>query len=246
MTTARVAPVRILVIDDEPSIRRALRVPLAELGFSVVEASRGEEALHVILSHHIDAVLLDLNMPGIGGMGTLRRLRAQHPRLPVLVLTVQDAEDSKVEALESGADDYITKPFSMRECIARVRAAIRRSQTPERTEDAPIAIGEIQLFPAKRLVTKAGRRIRLTPKEYGILYCLMSHAGRAVTYSRLLTTVWGVEYREEVDYLRTFVRQLRIKLEEDSSNPTYIVTDPYVGYRFADPSSLAPASSTPR
>lgn len=244
MSTAEIESIRILVVDDEPAIRHALRTPLAGLGFAVVEASRGEEAIQSLLSQRFDAVLLDLNMPGIGGMETLRRIRKRQPRLPVLVLTVQEAEDKKVEALESGADDYITKPFSMRECVARVRAAVRRSRAPEKTEDAPIIAGEIQMAPLKRLVTKSGRPIRLTPKEYAILQCLMNHAGQVVTYSRLLAAVWGPEYRQEVDYLRTFIRQLRKKIEDDPSNPAYILTDPCVGYRFADLPSPAPVKMT--
>jgi len=235
--------VRVLLVDDEPAIRRALRATLNELGFSAAEASRGEEALQMVQRQTFDVVLLDINMPGMGGMKTLLRLRSLAPRLPILMLTVQDSEESKIEALESGADDYITKPFSMRECIARIRSAVRRAQTPERPEDAPLAIGQIQVLPVRRVVLKAGQPIHLTRKEYDILYYLMTHAGRAVTYGKLLTAVWGAEYRQEVDYLRTFVRQLRKKIEDDPSNPRYLLTDAYVGYRFAE-YPLAEASST--
>ena len=226
--------IRVLLVDDEPAIRRALKTPLQELGFQAVEASRGEEALHLVRTDSFDVVLLDINMPGIGGMQTLVRLRALAPRLPILMLTVRDEEHDKVEALEKGADDYITKPFSIRECIARIRAAVRRSKTPERSEDAPIAVGDIEILPARRIVKKAGEAVRLTPKEYEILLYLMRNAGRAVTYGKLLTSVWGVEYRQEVDYLRTFVRQLRKKIEKDPSHPRYLLTDPCVGYRFAE------------
>jgi two-component system KDP operon response regulator KdpE len=231
-------PIRILLVDDEPAIRRALKTPLQELGFHPVEASRGEEALHLVRRESFDVVLLDINMPGIGGMQTLLRLRAFAPRLPIIMLTVRDEEQDKVEALENGADDYITKPFGLRECMARIRAAVRRSQAPERPEDAPIAVGDLEILPARRTVRKSGRLIRLTPKEYDILHYLMSHAGRAVTYGKLLTSVWGAEYRQEVDYLRTFVRQLRKKIEEDPSNPRYLLTDTCVGYRFAEEVSL--------
>ena len=226
--------IRILVVDDEPAIRRALRPPLMELGFQVVEASRGEEALQALRNAPHDVVLLDINMPGIGGIETLRRIRAFAPRLPVLMLTVRDDEEDKVEALELGADDYVTKPFSMRELIARIRSAVRRARAPARPEDAPIEIGEIRLELAKRKVTKRGAPVRLTRKEFDILYCLMSRAGRVVTYAKLLTAVWGAESREEVEYLRTFVRQLRKKIEDDPSKPLYLLTDVYVGYRFAD------------
>jgi len=219
-------------VDDEPAIRRALRTPLEELGFQIEEASRGEDALHLVRIQAFDVVLLDINMPGMGGIWTLERLRGLAPRLPILMLTVRDDEEDKVEALELGADDYITKPFSMREVVARVRSAVRRAQTPERPEDAPIRIGKIEVHPARRVVKKSGQTIRLTPKEYEILYYLMAHAGRAVTYGKLLSSVWGAQYREEVDYLRTFVRQLRKKIEDDPANPVYLVTDACVGYRF--------------
>jgi two-component system KDP operon response regulator KdpE len=226
--------IRILVVDDEPAIRRALRPPLIELGFQVAEASRGEEALQLLRAGTYDAVLLDVNMPGIGGIETLRRARSFAPRLPILVLTVRDQEEEKVEALDLGADDYVTKPFSTRELIARIRAAVRRVKAPIRAEDAPIEIGEIRLDPLKRLVTRRGQAVHLTRKEFDILHCLMSRAGRVVTYAKLLTAVWGADCREEVEYLRTFVRQLRKKIEDDPSNPLYLLTDVYVGYRFAD------------
>jgi len=230
--------IRILLVDDESAIRRALRPPLMALGFQVAEAARGEEALQMLRSNSFDVVLLDINMPGIGGMETLRRVRAFAPRLPVLMVTVRDAEEEKVQALELGADDYVTKPFSTRELIARVRVAVRRTQGPARNEDAPIQIGEIRVAPVRRVVTKRGEQIRLTRKEFDILHYLMSNAGRAVTYAKLLTTVWGADCREEVEYLRTFVRQLRKKIEDDPSNPRYLLTDMYVGYRFADEQML--------
>jgi two-component system KDP operon response regulator KdpE len=225
---------RILVVDDESAIRRALRPPLLELGFQVAEASRGEEALQLLRNGTYDAVLLDVNMPGVGGIETLRRIRGFAPRLPILMLTVRDQEEEKVEALDLGADDYVTKPFSTRELIARIRAAVRRVRAPIRAEDAPIEIGEIRLDPVKRLVTRRGQAVHLTRKEFDILHCLMSRAGRVVTYAKLLTAVWGADCREEVEYLRTFVRQLRKKIEDDPSNPLYLLTDVYVGYRFAD------------
>jgi len=230
--------IRILVVDDESAIRRALRPPLLELGFQVSEASRGEEALQLLRGGGYDAVLLDMNMPGIGGIETLRRIRAFAPRLPILMLTVRDQEEDKVAALDLGADDYITKPFSMRELIARIRTAVRRVRAPERAEDAPIVIGEIRLDPVKRIVTKRNEAVHLTRKEFDILHCLMSRAGRVVTYAKLLTAVWGGDCREEVEYLRTFVRQLRKKIEDDASSPLYLLTDVYVGYRFADAQSF--------
>jgi two-component system KDP operon response regulator KdpE len=230
--------IRILVVDDESAIRRAVRPPLVELGFQVVEAVRGEEALQLLRAGSFDAVLLDVNMPGIGGIETLRRIRAFAPRMPVLMLTVRDAEEEKVNAFEEGADDYITKPFSMRELIARVRAAVRRVRAPARAEDAPIEVGEIRLAPAQKRVTRRGQPVHLTRKEYGILHCLMSRAGQAVSSAELLTSVWGADCREEVEYLRTFVRQLRKKIEDDPSKPIYLLTDVYVGYRFVDEEML--------
>jgi two-component system KDP operon response regulator KdpE len=207
---------------------------LNEIGFATTEASRGEEAIQLLQSQSFDIVLLDVNMPGIGGMKTLARLRAMAPRLPILMVTVVDGEEEKVGALECGADDYITKPFSIREVIARMRSAVRRAQAPDRNEDAAVAIGEIEIQPIRRTVNKAGQPIHLTRKEYDILFYLMTHAGRAVTYGKLLTSVWGPDYRQEVDYLRTFVRQLRKKIEDDPANPRYLLTDAYVGYRFAE------------
>jgi two-component system KDP operon response regulator KdpE len=234
---------RVLVVDDEPAIRRALRPPLVELGFEVVEVSRGEMALDLLRTENFDAVLLDLNMPGIGGIETLRRIRAFAPRLPVLMLTVRDGEDEKVHALELGADDYVTKPFGIRELVARIRAAVRRVHAPARAEDAPIEIGDIRLMPARRSVSKRNQPIHLTRKEFDILHCLMSRAGRVVTYARLLTAVWGADCREEVEYLRTFMRQLRKKIEDDPARPLYLLTDIYVGYRFADAQMLEEAQS---
>lgn len=234
MSSVSKAPIRLLLVDDEIAIRRALRSPLSELGFAVTEASRGEEAVLLVQSQSFDAVLLDINMPGMGGMRTLEKLRTIRPRLPILMLTVQDSEESKITALEGGADDYITKPFSIRECIARVRSAVRRAQTPQQPEDAVVVIGQLELQPKRRVVSKAGQPIHLTRKEYDILHYLMTHAGRAVTYGKLLNAVWGAEYRDEVDYLRTFVRQLRKKIEDDPSDPKYLLTDAYVGYRFTE------------
>ena len=241
-STSATSAIRVLLVDDEPSIRRALRTPLSEMGFITTEASRGEEALHLVQAQTFDVVLLDVNMPGMGGMKALGKLRSLAPRMPILMLTVVDGEEEKIEALESGADDYITKPFSVRECVARMRSAVRRAQAPERNEDAPLSIGEFQVLPTRRAVSKAGEPIHLTRKEYDILYYLMTHSGRAVTYGKLLTSVWGPDYRQEVDYLRTFVRQLRKKIEDNPSDPKYLLTDAYVGYRFAD---LPPATDSP-
>jgi len=231
--------IRVLIVDDEPAIRRALRPPLTELGFVVTEAIRGEEALQLLRTATFDVILLDINMPGIGGIETLRRLRALSPKLPILMLTVLDGENEKVQALELGADDYVTKPFSTRELVARIRTAVRRIHAPVRAETAPIEIGEFRLEPVKRTVTKRGVPLHLTRKEFDIMHCLMSRAGRVVTNSKLLTAVWGPNCSEEIQYIRVYVNQLRKKIEDDPANPVHILTDIYVGYRFADPRDKA-------
>ena len=225
---------RILVVDDEPSIQRALRPSLVQLAFQVSEASRGEEALQLLCSADFDVVLLAVNMPGIGGIETLRRIRSIYPRLPILMLTVRDQEEDKVAALDLGADDYVTKPFSTRELIARIRTSVRGMNAPVHSEDAPMEIGEIRLVPAERVVIKRGKRVHLTPKEFDILHCLMSSAGQMVTYAKILTAVWGDGSREEIEYVRVFVGQLRKKIEDDPSHPLYLLTDMYDGYHFAD------------
>ena len=223
----------ILVVDDEPSIRQALHVTLGNVGFQVAEAGSGEEALESIRQRHYDAVLLDMNMPGMGGMAACKEIRSLEPGLPVLMVTVRDSQDDKVEALESGADDYVTKPFHMRELMARVRAAIRRSKTPQATPEDVVRIGKITLDAERRQVTKEGTAIHLTPKEFDLLHYLMTNAGKPIGHNRLLTAVWGPEYGGELEYLRTFVRQLRKKLEDDPANPAYLLTEMWFGYRFA-------------
>lgn len=222
----------ILVVDDKLSTRRALRTTLSSLGFGIVEAARGEEALSLVRTVQFDAILLDINMPGMGGLETCRVMRRAFPRLPILVLTVRDSEDDKVEALDAGADDYVTKPFQLRELTARLRAAVRRGQALANGADAPIRIAEIELDPEKHLVQKAGRRLHLTPKEFDMLRYLMAHAGQPIPHSRLLKSIWGPEYGNELEYLRTFVRQLRKKIEDDPANPKHLLTDAHVGYRF--------------
>jgi two-component system, OmpR family, KDP operon response regulator KdpE len=228
------ATCKILIVDDESAIRRGLRGILNGLGFESVEAARGEEALSLVKTSTVRAILLDLKMPGIGGLETCRRIRQISPRVPILVISVNDAEDGKVEALDAGADDYITKPFSVKELMARLRAAIRRSQAPEENQDAVIAIGDIELHPARRLVLKSGRPVHLTPKQFDLLRFLMCHSGRPVPHERLLRFVWGNEYHGELEYLRTFMSQIRKKIEDDPSNPKYLLTDAYVGYRFCE------------
>jgi two-component system KDP operon response regulator KdpE len=224
---------RVLIVDDDYSLRRVLHTTLFSSGFDVNEASTGEEALAIARVVRYDVILLDLRMPGKGGLEICRELRRQFPRVAILILTVSDEEDEKVAALDSGADDYITKPFQMRELAARVRSAVRRVKTPHGDGDGTIRIGEIELNPARRLVHKSKSQVHLTPKEFDLLHFLMANMGRPLTHAKLLATVWGAECVNQVEYLRTFVRQLRKKLEDDAGDPKYILTDSYVGYRFS-------------
>jgi len=224
----------ILIVDDDTSMRRALRVTLLGMGFTVVEAARGEEAVSLVRVTWFDAVLLDMDMPGMGGVETCRCIRRAVERLPILMLSVLDGEDDKVLAFDAGADDYISKPFQLRELTARLRSAVRRRKAQDTNRDATIRHGELELDPVKYRVLKRGTSIHLTPKEFEMLHYLMMHAGEPIPHSRLLKSVWGPEYGNELEYLRTFVRQLRKKLEDDPRNPKYLLTDAYVGYRFSD------------
>jgi two-component system KDP operon response regulator KdpE len=235
---------KLLVVDDDASVRRTLHTTLYSLGFDIGEASTGEEAIALCRIVRYEAVLLDINMPGKDGIETCRELRRLLPRLAILMLSVNDDHERKIEALEAGADDYVTKPFHMRELTARIRSALRRSRASATQSDELISIGDVELHPARRLVLKSGEPVHLTPKEFDLLHYLMSHAGLPITHSRLLHVVWGSEYANQVEYLRTFVRQLRKKLEDDAGNPRYLLTDSHVGYRFIDPAQAPRATST--
>jgi two-component system KDP operon response regulator KdpE len=225
---------KVLVVDDDSAIRRALHNTLHGMGFEVDDASSGEAALDLVRQAEYDVVLLDINMPGIGGIRACREIRKSLPRLGILMLTVRDREEDKVTALDAGADDYITKPFNIRELAARIRSAVRRSRANKVDAEAVMHIGNIELDPARRLVRKAGEPVHLTPKEFDLLHYLMAHAGLPITHSRLLHAVWGPEYGGELEYLRTFVRQLRKKLEDDPAEPAYLLTDSHIGYRFTE------------
>ena len=226
-------PGSILVVDDDLSIRRVLFATLGGLGFVVDEACNGEEALPLVRARQFNAVLLDINMPGMGGLETCRELRVLAPTLPILMLTVRDSQDDIVGAFHAGADDYIIKPFQMRELVARLKAAVRRSRATGGTSKV-FSIGDVELDPSRRTVKKAGEAVHLTPKEFDLLHYLMANAGMPIPHARLLKVVWGPEYGNELEYLRTFVRQLRLKIEDDPSRPGYLLTDAYVGYRFSD------------
>ena len=225
---------KVLIVDDEISIRRALHNTLQGMGFAVDDAATGEAAMDLVGKAQYDVLLLDINMPGIGGIRACREIRRSLPRLGILMLTVRDSEEDKVAALDAGADDYITKPFHIRELAARIRAAVRRSCASPTDPDAIIRIGNIELDPARRLVRKAGGPVHLTPKEFDLLRYLMAHAGLPMMHARLLHAVWGPEYGGELEYLRTFVRQLRKKIEDDPAEPAYLLTDSHIGYRFAE------------
>ncbi len=229
----------ILVADDDSDLRWALGIALGALGFDVVAASNGEHALREVQIRRFDAVLLDLNMPGMGGIETCRRMRRQAPLLPILMLTVRDGERDKIEALDAGADDYITKPFSVPELAARLRSAVRRANTDLQDTPQPIAIGDIELDPVRRTVHKRGSLLHLTPKEFELLYYLMKHAGRPVAHAALLHAVWGADCSLQTEYLRTFAHQLRRKLEDDPSEPHYLLTELSYGYRFRDDAVLS-------
>lgn len=229
----------ILLIDDDWAIRQALRATLTEVGFTLQEAADGETGIELVKSKRFETVLLDINMPGIGGIETCRRLRRLEPVLPILTLTVRNSEQDIVRALEAGADDYVIKPFNVRELIARLKAAVRRSRATGNSSTV-LSIGDIRLDPDRRTVKKNGLNIHLTPKEFDLLHHLMANAGVPVPHAKLLRSIWGPEYGNELEYLRTFVRQLRCKIEDDPARPTYLLTDPYVGYRFREAAAEEP------
>jgi two-component system KDP operon response regulator KdpE len=184
-------------------------------------------------------VLLDIGMPGLDGIDTCRRLRKLSPILGIVMLSVRNAEEDKILALDAGADDYVTKPFKVRELAARLRATVRRSHAAQLDDAAAIRIGDIELDPARRVVKRAGVSVHLTPKEFEMLHLLMRNAGLPLSHSRILVAIWGPEYGGELEYLRTFIRQLRKKLGDDAASPRYLVTDSQVGYRFKAEAAMA-------
>ena len=232
---------KLLIVDDEKTIRWALRKTLQGMDFDIAEAETGEQALALVRTVHFDAVLLDIGMPGMNGIEACKKIRKLMPLLEIVMLTVKNTEEDKIQALDAGADDYITKPFHVGELAARLRAAVRRTYASHTDDAAAIRIGEIELDPARRLVKRNGEAIHLTPKEFELLHFLMSHAGLPLTHARILAAVWGPEYGSELEYLRTFVRQLRKKLGDDAASPRYLVTDSQVGYRFRADADLAAA-----
>ena len=222
---------RILVVDDEPQIRRIMRTTLTGAGYEVDEAKAGEEALEKLRSFRPDLVLLDINMPGMGGVAACRAMRADSG-VAIIMLTVRNTENSKVEALDAGADDYVTKPFSTPELLARIRATLRR--VPEASPNAPLRlrVGNLEMDFASRTVSNGAKTAHLTPKELDILRFLTQHANQAVSHRQLLQAVWGPDYGDQLDYLRVFIMNLRKKVELNPETPEYITTEPWVGYRF--------------
>lgn len=224
-----------LIVDDEAPFRRVLRTSLAQSGFAIDEAQTGEEAVAILAGREFDLVLLDVNMPGMGGVATCSEIRAHLPKIGIVMVTVQDGESEMVRALEAGADDYITKPIRFRELVARLRAVLRRLRIDDVNEPTLLQAGDLMLDLNRRLLCRQGELVHLTPTEFELLALLMRNQGTPVTHTKLLRSVWGPEYGTELDYLRSFVKTLRQKIEDDPAKPKYIVTEPWLGYRFCDP-----------
>lgn len=229
-----VAPAKILVVDDEPQIRRVLRTSLTSQGYIVSDARSGEEALLKIREERFDLLLLDVNMPGMGGLEACRQIRAVS-EAAIIMLTVRNSEQDKVAGLDAGADDYVTKPFGMTELLARIRSNLRRvpmsaSSTSQIVEFDGISIN----FPAHRVIVR-GSEVRFTPKEFDLLQVLLSAPNVPVPHARLLQAVWGPDYGDQVEYLHVFVNQIRKKIEPDPAKPRYLITEPRLGYRFCLP-----------
>jgi two-component system KDP operon response regulator KdpE len=224
----------ILLVDDEAQIRRALRTPLAQHGYVIVEAKTGEEAIEKMDAERADLIVLDMNMPGIGGLAACRELRERYD-VPIIILSVRDTEKDKVAALDAGADDYVVKPVGIEELLARVRANLRRR--PAEASDAQLSFStnELTVDLDRRRVSVRGKEVRLTPKEFDLLRELMANRGKTLKHRELLQAVWGPDYGDQSEYLRVFINQLRKKIEPDPANPIFIITQPWVGYRFELP-----------
>ena len=219
------------MVDDEPQIRRIMRTTLTGAGYEVDDSKTGEEALEKCREFRPDLVLLDINMPGMGGMAACRAIRAD-ANVAIVMLTVRNAEADKVKALDAGADDYITKPFSTPELLARIRAALRRVPANPQSSPPRVGTGELVIDFASRTVTNGPATAHLTPKELDLLRYLTQRPNEAVPHRELLQAVWGPDYGDQVDYLRVFIMNLRKKIERRPENPEYITTEPWVGYRF--------------
>ncbi|MFZ5945999.1 MAG: response regulator [Bacillota bacterium] len=219
---------RVLIIDDEIQIRKMLKVALSAYGYEISEAESGQDGLNQAALFHPDLIILDIGLPDFDGFEVINRLR-EWSEVPILILSVQDQEADKIRALDAGADDYVTKPFSMGELLARMRVALRHAA---KTEDEPVLyFGDLVIDLAHRQVLVNNQEIKLTPTEYDILKQLALHAGRVLTHRQLLRAIWGMDYQEESHYLRVYIGQLRRKIEPDPTRPKYIITEPGVGYR---------------
>ncbi len=222
---------RILAVDDAPQIRRVLKTTLVSAGYETLTAATGEEALEMFARHHPDLVILDLALPDIGGVEVCRQLR-RSTDTPILILSVRGAEADKIEALDAGADDYLTKPFGAGELLARIRSSLRRAVPAAGTL---LEAGPIRLDAAARRAWNGDEELKLTPKEFDLLRQFASQPGRVLTHRALLQAVWGPDYGEQTEYLRVFVNQLRKKIESDPSRPQLLRTEPWVGYRLLPP-----------
>ena len=221
----------ILVVDDEPQITRVLKTTLSSQGYAIRTASDGDEALQVMKEWTPDLLITDLGMPHMNGLELCRHVRAKSP-LPIIVLSVKGEEKIKVDALDAGADDYVTKPFSVNELLARVRAALRRVAAGQQPSSEVIELGGFRIDPELHSVQLGGRDVHLTPKEFELLVYLARHPGKVITHRALLAAIWGENSVEQPEYLRVFVGHLRKKLEIEEGAPRYILTEPWVGYRF--------------
>jgi len=230
---------RILVVDDDPQIRRVMRVSLTAQGYEVDDVTNGEAALDRLRERTADLVLLDMNMPGMGGLETCRAMRADS-EIAIIMLTVRDTEADKVAALDAGADDYVTKPFNMPELLARIRAALRRTPSVQSSATTRLRLGDVEVDFDARQVHARNRQVRLRPKELDVLRYLAAHANKTVTHREVLQAVWGPDYGEEVDSLRVIINQLRKKIEAEPAHPIYILTEPWVGYRLSTSRSTEP------
>jgi two-component system, OmpR family, KDP operon response regulator KdpE len=224
----------ILVVDDEPQLRRVMRTTLTDLGYTVIDAKTGEDALELLRHDQPDLILLDLNMPGIGGLETCRAIR-ETSEVPIIILSVRNTEREKVQALDAGAYDYVSKPFGIQELLARIRAALRRSPAAGENELTVFRTDDLEIDFTARRVMVAGKSARLTPKEFDLLRMLVANPNKAIPHRKLLQSIWGPDYGDEVEYLRFFVNQLRKKIEPIPSKPKYLLTEPWVGYRFVSP-----------
>jgi len=221
----------ILVVDDEPQITRVLKTALSSRGYAIRTAADGDEAVQMMREWPPDLLITDLRMPNMDGLALCKHVRSRS-QLPIIVLSVKGEEQTKVQALDAGADDYVTKPFNMNELLARVRAAIRRATMSPNLESDTIEAGDFHIDQQAREVKVRGREVRLTPKEYDVLVYLAKHPGKVITHRVLLAAVWGDTSTDQPEYLRVVIAHLRKKLGEDEKAPRYIITEPWVGYRF--------------